>query len=90
MKSIKPIILLSLLSIQLSLCTQAQWYQNQDGNNPPPYGTVATTVLPFTSTTFIACYLWSSNNEQNTWKISKSNMNGTEKKHFFPLLLHLR
>lgn len=83
MKSFKPIILLSLLSIQLSLCTQAQWYQNQDGNNPPPYGTVATTVLPFTSTTFIACYLWSSNNEQNTWKISKSNMNGTEQKTFF-------
>ena len=83
MKSLKPIILISLLLIQLSLCAQAQWYQNQDGNNPPPYGTVATTVLPFTSTTFIACYLWSSNNEQNTRKISKSNMNGAEQKTFF-------
>lgn len=83
MKTPKPIILLSVLLIQLTLGAQAQWYQNQDGNNPPPYGTVATTVLPFTSTTFIACYLWSSNNEQNTWKISKSNMNGTEQKTFF-------
>lgn len=90
MKTPKPIIILSVLLIQLTLGAQVQWYQNQDGNNPPPYGTVATTVLPFTSTTFIACYLWSSNNEQNTWKISKSNMNGTEKKHFFSLLLHLR
>ncbi len=62
MKSPKPVILLSLLVIQLTLSAQVQWYQNQDGINPPPYGTVATTIHPFTSTTFIACYLWSSTN----------------------------
>lgn len=69
--------------MQLTLSAQVQWYQNQDGNNPPPYGTVATAVQPFTSTTFIACYLWRSENEMNTWKISKSNINGAELKTFF-------
>lgn len=83
MKTPKPIILLSLLVMQLTLSAQIQWYQNQDGNNPPPYGTVATNVQPFTSTTFIACYLWSSEGEMNTWKISKSNINGAELKTFF-------
>ena len=83
MKTPKPIILLLLLVMQISLSAQVQWYQNQDGNNPPPYGTVATTVQPFTSSTFIACYLWRSENEMNTWKISKSNTNGTELKTFF-------
>ncbi len=83
MKTPKPIILLLLLVMQLTLSAQVQWYQNQDGNNPPPYGTVATAVQPFTSSTFIACYLWRSENEMNTWKISKSNINGAELKTFF-------
>ena len=83
MKMPKPILLLSLLVIQLTLSAQVQWYQNQDAHNPAPYGTVATTVQSFTSTTFIACYLWSSSEEQNTWKISKSNTSGAELKTFF-------
>lgn len=83
MKTQKPILVLCLLAMQLTLSAQVEWYQNQDGNNPPPYGTVATTVQPFTSSTFVACYLWSTDNEFNTWKISKSNINGAELKTFF-------
>lgn len=83
MKTSRPIFLLSLLLLQLTLSAQVQWYQNQDGDNAPPYGTVATTVQPFNSNTFIACYLWHTENESNTWKISKSNMSGTEVKTFF-------
>ena len=83
MKTPKPIFLLCLLAMQLTLSAQVQWYQNQDGNNEQPYGTIATTVQPFSSTTFIACYLWHTENELNTWKISKSNSNGTELKTFF-------
>lgn len=83
MKTPKPILVLCLLAMQLTLSAQVEWYQNQDGNNPPPYGTVATTVQPFTSSTFVACYLWSTDNELNTWKISKSHINGTELKTFF-------
>ncbi len=82
MKTPKPILLLCLLTLQLTLSAQVQWYQNQDGNNQQPYGTVATTIQPFSSTTFIACYLWHTENELNTWKISKSNTNGTELKTF--------
>ncbi|MBC7874307.1 MAG: T9SS type A sorting domain-containing protein [Ferruginibacter sp.] len=82
MKIAKPILMFFLL-LQLTSSAQVQWYQNQDGNNPPPYGTVATTLQPFTSNTFIACYLWSTNNELNTWKISKSNTSGTELKTFY-------
>ena len=83
MKTPKPILLLWLLAIQLNLTAQVQWYQNQDGNNEQPYGTVATTVQHFSANTFIACYLWRTENELNTWKISKSNTNGAELKSFF-------
>ena len=83
MKTPKPIFLLSLLALQLTVTAQVQWYQNQDGNNAQPYGTVATTVQPFNATTFIACYLWHTENELNTWKISKSNINGAELRTFF-------
>lgn len=83
MKTPKPIILIILLFLELTLTAQVQWYQNQDGNNPPPYGTVATMIQPFTSSHFIACYLWSTNNEFNTWKISRSTHNGTEQRTFF-------
>ncbi len=75
MKTPKPIILLLLLTMQLMVSAQIQWYQNQDSNNPAPYGTVANTVQLFTSSTFIASYLWRSENEMNTWKISKGNIN---------------
>lgn len=75
--------MLCLIAAQLTASSQVQWYQNQDGCNPPPYGTVATTVQPFTTSTFIACYLWTTVDERNTWKISKSNINGAELKTFF-------
>jgi hypothetical protein len=83
MKTLKPISFLSLMMLQITLTAQVQWYQNQDANNPLPSATVATSIKQFTSSTFIACYLWSINNEQNTWKVSKSNINGTEIKTFF-------
>ncbi len=83
MKTPRPLLFLCMLFMQMTVTAQVQWYQNQDGNNPPPYGTVATTVQRFTSNSFIACYLWTSNNELNTWKISKSNTNGAEMKTFF-------
>jgi|CXWL01.1.fsa_nt_gi hypothetical protein len=83
MKTPKPILFLALLLMQLTLSAQVQWYQNQDGSNAPPYGTVATAVQKFTNTSFIACYLWGTANDQNTWKVSKSHTNGTEQKTFF-------
>ncbi len=83
MKTPGPILLVCLLTLQLTLSAQVQWYQNQDANNPQPSATVATTVKQFTSSTFIACYLWNTENEQNTWKISKSNTSGIELKTFF-------
>lgn len=83
MKTPKLISLLCLLVIQVTLSAQVQWYQNQDANNPVPSGTVATSIQPFTATSFIACYLWSSNNEMNTWKISKTSTSGVEQKTFF-------
>jgi hypothetical protein len=83
MKTPRILPLAGLLLMQLTLTAQVQWYQNQDGNNPPPFGTIASTVQRFTSNTFIACYLWSSENESNTWKISKSNTNGVEVKTFY-------
>lgn len=68
--------------LQLSLSAQVQWYQNQDGNNPPPYGTYATTIQAFGSNSFIACYQWQVNNDEYTWKISKTLNNGTELRTF--------
>ncbi len=79
----RPLLFLGMLLLQLTVTAQIQWYQNQDGHNPQPYATVATSVQRFTSNTFIACYLWSSDNDLNTWKISKSNDNGTEVKTFY-------
>lgn len=74
---------MQLLLLQLTLSAQIQWYQNQDGNNQPPNGTSATAVLPFNSSSFVACYLWNTQGDTYTWKISKSNFNGAELKTFF-------
>jgi hypothetical protein len=82
MKKLIPIILILLL-LQLSVQAQVQWFQNQDGNNPYPNGTVATSVQSFTNTSFTACYLWHAENDQFTWKISKTRTDGHEQKTFF-------
>ncbi len=79
---VKLIIFLLLLILHTSLPAQIQWYQNQDGNNQPN-GTYATSVRSFSSSSFIACYLWSIDNDQFTWKISKTSMNGQEQRCFF-------
>ncbi len=80
---IKPTLVLTLLLLQLSLTAQVQWYQNQDGSYQLPNSTVGTSIQSFTPHSFIACYLWSTNNDEYTWKISKSNINGTEQRQFF-------
>ncbi|HEX2630083.1 MAG TPA: hypothetical protein VHM26_13750, partial [Chitinophagaceae bacterium] len=76
-------VLLLQFLLQLSLSAQIQWFQNQDGNNPYPNGTVATSVSSFTKNSFIANYLWHIENDQFTWKISKSRMDGVEQKTFY-------
>ena len=83
MKTPKSLLLLLLLLLQLTLSAQVQWYQNQDGNNQLPVGTVATTVQSLTPSSFAACYLWKTENDVYTWKISKTHLNGTEQKTFF-------
>ncbi len=83
MKIIRLTLFIQLLLLQVPLPAQVQWYQNQDGNNQYPAGTSAISVQPFTSSVFIACYLWTMNNDDYTWKISKSNMNGVEQKTLF-------
>jgi hypothetical protein len=83
MKMPKPLLCLQLLLLHVSLSAQVQWYQNQDGQNLYPNGTSAISVQAFSSNSFIACYLWAINNDDYTWKISKTNMNGVEEKTFF-------
>jgi hypothetical protein len=82
MKKFIPLILILLL-LQVTLSAQIQWFQNQDGNNPYPNGTVATTVKSLTNTSFVANYLWHVDSDQFTWKISKTRTDGTEQKTFF-------
>jgi hypothetical protein len=74
---------LSLFLLHFISTAQVQWYQNQDGNNLPPNGTVATSIQSLTPSSFVACYLWNVNDDQYTWKISKSHINGTEQKTVF-------
>jgi len=83
MKTPKPILFLCLLVGQLTSFSQVQWYQNQDGNNQIPNGTVGTSINPFVNNSFIACYQWKIQNDNYTWKISKTNVNGTEQRCFF-------
>jgi hypothetical protein len=71
------------LLLHVSVTAQVQWFQNQDGNNPYPNGTVATSVASFTKNSFVANYLWHIENDQFTWKISKTRMDGVEQKSFY-------
>jgi Secretion system C-terminal sorting domain len=83
MKTPKSLLLLLCISLQTALSAQVQWYQSQNGNNPPPYGTYGSCAKSFTPNSFVACYQWSANNEEYTWKVSKSHINGNEQKTFF-------
>lgn len=83
MKKPKPLLLGCLLLLQFSGTAQVQWYQNQDGQNLPPAGTFAASVKSISSSAFIACYLWQSDNADYTWKISKTNLDGSETRHLF-------
>lgn len=83
MKTPRSLLLFSMVCLSFSLEAQVQWYQNQDGTNPPPGGTFGSSVRSFTANSFVASYQWSSENELYTWKISKSHINGTEQKRFF-------
>jgi Secretion system C-terminal sorting domain len=74
--------LIILLFLQFSLAAQLQWYQNQDGNDQPN-GTYGTTIQAFGTSSFVACYLWTIDNDQYTWKISRTNINGNEMNSFF-------
>ncbi len=71
-----------LLLLQLSLSAQLQWYQNQDGQLQPN-GTYGTSIRSFGTNSFIACYLWTIDNDQYTWKVSKTNTSGNELRSFF-------
>lgn len=82
MKAQHPFLLLILLAIQLTTSAQVQWYQSQDGQLQPN-GTYATGILSLTRSSFVAAYMWRLENENNTWKISKSHTNGTEQRTFF-------
>lgn len=83
MKTPKSLLMVCLVCLPFSLLAQVQWFQNQDGNNPPPSGTFGSCARSFTPNSFVACYQWNSNNETYTWKVSKSHINGTEQKSFF-------
>jgi Secretion system C-terminal sorting domain len=83
MKMAKPLLLLQLLLLQLILSAQVQWYQNQDGNSLPPNGTTGVSLQALTTHSFVACYQWTIHNDDYTWKISKSHINGTEQRTFF-------
>lgn len=83
MKTPNHLLLWLLLLTTFSATAQVQWYQNQDGQNPPPGGTFSSCAQKLTPYSFIACYQWSSNGPEYTWKISKSHINGTEQRSFF-------
>lgn len=75
-------VFIVMLAAPVSLPAQLQWYQNQDGNDQPN-GTYGTSIQALGSSSFIACYLWTIENDQYTWKISRSNLNGEELQRFF-------
>lgn len=76
-------LLAGFLLMNLQAPAQVEWYQNQDAYNPPPYGTYASSVQTFSSQSFIACYQWQVNNDEYSWKISRTLNNGTEAAAFY-------
>ena len=82
MKAHQPFLLVLLLCIQLNSSAQTSWYQSQDGQLQPN-GTYAAGILSLTRQSFVASYMWRQENENYTWKISKSHVNGTEQRSFF-------
>jgi hypothetical protein len=82
MKKNLPLLLIVLIVFQFTAIAQFQWYQNQDGNNTYPNGTYATCIQPLTRGSFVSCYLWKTENDTYTWKISKSRYSGEEVKTF--------
>jgi Secretion system C-terminal sorting domain len=82
MKAHQPFLLGLLLFIQLISNAQTSWYQSQDGQLQPN-GTYAAGILSLTRQSFVAAYMWRLENENYTWKISKSHTNGTEQRTFF-------
>lgn len=81
MKTPKP---LTLLFILLPLCMTAQrsWYQQQDGGLQPS-GTYAAQIISLTRNAVAALYLYKMDNDQFTWKLSKTTKNGTEQSNLF-------
>nr|HPN60246.1 hypothetical protein [Chitinophagaceae bacterium] len=82
MKAHQPFLLGLFLFIQLISNAQISWYQSQDGQLQPS-GTYAAGILSLTRQSFVAAYMWRLDNENYTWKISKSHTNGTEQRTFF-------
>jgi hypothetical protein len=84
MKFIRPLLPAFLCMLFMQTGAQLQWYQNQNGPNQYPSGTMPTSILPYTSSSFLSLYLWSTDASNNfTWKISRSSLNGTEEKTFY-------
>lgn len=82
MKAPKPLLLAGWLVLHQLAFGQLQWYQNQDGQNVSPFGTYASSIFPLGSHSFVACYQWQVNNDEYTWKVSKTGSNGTEQNSF--------
>jgi hypothetical protein len=82
MKTKSQFLLSLFLLLTCTMNAQVQWYQSQDGNLQPN-GTYAAGIRSLTRQSFVAAYMWRMENENYTWKISKSHINGTEQRSFF-------
>ncbi len=84
MKALRPLLPALLFLVQMQAGAQLQWYQDQDGPNQYPSGTMPTCILPFNANSFLSLYLWSTDADNNfVWKISRSSLSGTEEKTFY-------
>ncbi len=84
MKFIRPLLPALLCILFMQAGAQLQWYQNQNGPNQYPSGTMPTSILPYTSNSFLSLYLWSTDANNNfTWKISRSSLGGAEEKTYY-------